>query len=164
MAPEAADWSTLLTKYADPFAQAEEFSDWMPPLGHYTASVESVRTGVTKDGVPYWSVKALLHDGVDEAGNSLVGRTFSLQFLSLKPGREGMMKSFVSSVTGQKTNDITEADALLRGSVGTVLRVEIVASKDGQYKNARIRDIASPASQTAAPAAADDDDDDDDDE
>lgn len=140
---EQQDYAAIVAKYSDPYANAEEFSDWVPPVGEYTAIVDAVRSGALKDGGhPYWSVNAKLADGVDENGESAEGKKFQLAFLSLSPGREGLFKSFVKSINGgQSEDDLGAAIQLVNGLAGTVVRVAVKLDKTGKYKNAYIQEV-----------------------
>ena len=116
------------------YAESTTYSDWMPPVGKYLATVDQVRSG-QKDGSPWWSVTAKLVSGLDnESGESLEGKVFSLGFFGSK--NFGMMKSLIKRLTGSEVNDLRTAHQMLTGAVGTVIEVTVKESKDGQYTNA----------------------------
>jgi len=146
MADETAQqWAALLQKHQDPYAAAEEFSDWMPPLGEYTCVIESVRTGAAKEGHAYWALKGKLLDGMDPVtGESLVDRTFDMGYFSTKV--PGMLKTLASALNGGVSigGDLVVADGVLQGSVGKFCRIEIVLSKNGVYTNCKVKEVIAP--------------------
>lgn len=140
-------WQKLLAQYQDPYAAAEEFSNEMPPVGTYTAKLTSLRRGVTKkDAAPYWSLNGELLDGVDN-GKPLKGMRFQVGFYSFKV--PGLMKGAVRVLNGAPTDDLGVADQVFEQSVGKFVRVEIVLSRDGAYKNCFIREVLQAVEQPA---------------
>ena len=144
MSEDTASWSSLMDEFAGSYAEAAEFSDWMPPVDMELNCVPlSVRTGTYDvDGrkVPYWAVKAQLLDGLVD-GQSLAGQEFDLGFFSTKnEGTRGMLKGFAKHLSGGQTiNDLKVCDSLIRGCPGKYqIKFKTVAGQQAGRINCRI--------------------------
>lgn len=140
-----AAWEALLAKEQAGYEQAEEFgSKFIPPVGTYTCIIKGVRTGVLKAvSKPYWAVMGTLLDGIDpETNESLEGKEFQIGYFTTKNEvAEGILKGFAAKLAGHSVPQLLDASRLITGSVGMVLKVEAVTSKDGLYTNIRVKEV-----------------------
>lgn len=123
------DWDALINGQQGAYGEAEEFDDWLPPIG--LSDLHAIVTNVVcdtfqgkedKKTYPYWRVTGTLLDGVDPTTNALLAkRTFTLAFCSTgpSPASAGQLKGFARWLAGgQPVEDIKVADQLIRGAVG----------------------------------------------
>ena len=119
--PADSNFEALLASHNQEYANAEVFSQWMPPEGEHIISVEKLDRDVTpqEDGsdMLWWSLRCRI-----EGEGALVGRRFSI-FSSSKA--YGIFKGIVEALNGGEPVDgIAAANVVMEDAVGKVLRIE----------------------------------------
>jgi len=133
-------FENLLAEHNAAFAEAEAYSNWMPPDAEYIVMLTSVGTGKFEDkasgkDIPYWRVKGKIL----EEGSPMDGQEFVVGFYT---GRAyGIFKSAVGILKGEVVTDLIVANKfMVEEVVGMVVRVKVdTTNRKGQeYRNATI--------------------------
>lgn len=141
--PSPEQFQQLLEAHNEAYKNAEEFGSWTPPAGTgYTAIVTECRTGITKNGAPYYALDAEMLDGNDEDGNSLEGNKTTVAFHQVNDKGLSGLKTSARILNGAPVNDLVVADTVLRGATGKVVRFDVTPGKtDPTRRFPRLTDL-----------------------
>lgn len=137
-------FEALLAQHNQEYRDAEEFSDWMPPDGEHLVTVLKCSKGVsTKDQkqTGWWKLTAQL---IAPESPELDGQEFTLGFY--RTSAMGILKGQARALNGgEAVASLAEANQVIEGSVGKVLKVKIVTktnAKNGKdYTNCYVQEV-----------------------
>jgi hypothetical protein len=114
-------WEDTLAQYQKDYAEAQEFSDWMPPVGEYTVVLGATTTGTfNKDGAELPFRKPI----VKIVAGDLENKEFALGYFT--PKNFGMLKGLAKVLNGgQPVPDVMTADATLKAKAGAILTIRV---------------------------------------
>jgi len=121
----------ILAEHNKAYAEAEVFSSWMPPEGEYIVVVSNTKRGTTIDDAgneqPWWRITGKIQE---PANPDLDQAEFAVGFY--RSSAYGILKGAAAVLAGKPVvANLREADEIVMGSKGKVLkvRVEMVESK-----------------------------------
>jgi hypothetical protein len=118
-------------------------SNWKPDPGEYTVMLADIHKGIAADKDdpskryfyirPTWEIIGHTNlNGVKFAGDFLTNRNnISLSIL------KGFIETLLGRASGRLSEDVTE----VMTCIGVTCVVQIVQSKNGQYKNDRLKEV-----------------------
>ena len=142
----------MLAEHNQAFAEAEAYTNWMPPDAEYIVMLMNVGTGSFTDNasgkvLPYWRLKGKIL----EEGSPLDGQEFLVGFYTARA--LGILKSAVSVLRGEVVSNLLEANKVLSEEApGMIVRVKVeTTERKGQtYKNATILERLQVSSEEQA--------------
>lgn len=144
----------MLAEYNQGYAEAEEFSGWMPDDGNYIVTIVKVTKGVAEKSntkLGWWKFTARIED---VANAKTHGQEFTLKFCNTKA--LGVLKGFARALNeGVVVSNLAEADKVFEHAEGKILDIKILTStskKDGKdYKNCYIQKVVDTSDVSTPP-------------
>ncbi len=136
-------FESIMNEAAEEFANAEVFSDWMPPDGDYTVLLLETKKGaVDKEGQKYgwWRLPGTI---IDDTNPELGGKEFTVGYYTTKA--LGILKGAVSTLAGRTVTALTEVPEILATSAGRVVIVSVTTAfnkkANREFTNSRIQKV-----------------------
>lgn len=140
----------LLASAQEEYSKAS--SNWMPDPGTYNCVLMDIQTGTFQDKKdpkrtlffvkPVWQITGhTTLDGQQFQGSMMTNRS---------QGALGVLKGFLEDLNGEAIENIIQAVNAARSRIGCLCEVAIVESKDGQYKNDRLKEVLGVAEPATA--------------